>query len=408
MNFLFPEVDIYQICYAFPNNRNSIINRDFVYYSFINVVNVELKIYSTKKKFTILKNVLDNSMICVVRKNFILYNFCKAQQHYWALNKFAYAYKYKKTKYYDNDMDLYMRPLSNYKVNTITTILHNNIKYNFKISDLITIINKSLSNSANFFCEPLPIKNPYTNVRFTNAILYSIYYIIKDSSYLLSFLFHQYFMVDFDLSAFAYQNEAILRDISIHEFVRNATYTQKKNHTENMLQKYRNILLLNIQLDYPSVYIIDTFKIYLKTYLLSSYSINPELKLRSEYKLTKELVRFARLNPHYGSYELQLGEACRSYNNRVITHTPPVTPRNLSSDRIYAEISDADSSISSNETASASSDTAWTATSEETVETTATGWTTVETTDSDNVYYQHLMRFREVLNEIDNSSIAII
>ena len=412
INFLFPDVDRYQLCYAFPNNRNSIINRDFIYYSFINVVNIELVNYSTKRKFTILQNVLDNSMICLVRKNFILYNFCKAQRHYWALNKFAYACKYKKTKIYDNDVDLYMRPLSNYKPHIIITILHDNIKYVFKISDLITIINKSLSNSTNFFCEPQYIKNPYTNVRFTNAILYSIYYFIKDSSYLVSILFHQYFMTGFDLSAFAYQNESLLRDISIHEFIRNGTYMQRKVYTENMLHKYKDVLLLNIQLGFPSVYVIDAFKKYLKDYLFSMYSLNPELKLRAEYKLTRQLVRFARLNPYYGIRHNNLDASCTLFNNHVNTHTPPITPRGHSARTqtlrvIPDEISDAETSNSEPEV-SDSSDTVWTAMSDDEADSTNETSGTLRTVISDSVYYEHLMRFREVLNEIDNSSIAII
>ena len=66
-------------------------------------------------------------------------------------------------------------------------------QYVFRLSNLLTIIKMSLSNSVEFFSEPNYIKNPYTNVKFTDAQLYTIYFKLRESSFVMPTLFHLYF-----------------------------------------------------------------------------------------------------------------------------------------------------------------------------------------------------------------------
>jgi hypothetical protein len=391
LKIFFPEIDIYQMSFAFSRDQNNIINRDFIYYSFINVITSELFFYSVKKKYAILQSVLDNVLIDKIHLEHILTQFSKAQKYYLRLNNLVYAYRYKRSSVYDTDCDLYMNPLCNFNSSILITIFHDNIKYRFKLSDIISIISQSLSNTNEFFSIPLPIKNPYTNVPFTKSILYTIYFKLKESSYIMPVLFHQFFITEFDLKLFGYYNEGLIRDIAIEKFVRNATCSQKIIYIERLIYKYRHSLAINIHNAFPEVYLVNTFNSYLKDYLYSVYSLNPELKRFSDLKLTLRLKRFTRLNPNYGKREIMLGSSSTSFNSYINTYTPPPTPRNIISENnhsVRVGFTSVTSSITMSESGS---------------EYSATDMEMEPDNSIHNDYFQHVMRLRSVLNELDTS-----
>ena len=111
--------------------------------------------------------------------------FSKAQRGYYAFCRLARMYKMKKALRYNMHTDLCMTPLSSLKSSIKLDIYDDKLKtiYCFRLSDLINIINTSLSNSPEFFAEPLPIKNPYTNMNFTYAQLYTIYFKLRSQRY---------------------------------------------------------------------------------------------------------------------------------------------------------------------------------------------------------------------------------
>lgn len=107
------------------------------------------KQYNIKKKYIFLKQTLDNIFIENDIKFFFMDNIQKIQKIYFALNKFAFHYKFKKSKIIVNE-DLYLNPIADNSKNTIC-IFQDNSRYKFILSDLINIINTSLSNSSYFF-----------------------------------------------------------------------------------------------------------------------------------------------------------------------------------------------------------------------------------------------------------------
>jgi hypothetical protein len=137
------------------------------------------KQYNIKKKYIFLKQTLDNIFIENDIKFFFMDNIQKIQKIYFALNKFAFHYKFKKSKIIVNE-DLYLNPIDNNSKNIIC-IFQDNSRYKFILSDLINIINNSLSNSSYFFSEPLPCRNPFNNIPFNKSTLYNIYFSIKNS-----------------------------------------------------------------------------------------------------------------------------------------------------------------------------------------------------------------------------------
>ena len=89
--------------------------------------------------------------------------FCKIQKTYNILNRFVFNYKYKKAKVVTNT-DMFLNTLHINDKNVIC-IFQDNSKYLFNINDLVKISYSSLTNAYMFFSEPLPIKNPYNNLK---------------------------------------------------------------------------------------------------------------------------------------------------------------------------------------------------------------------------------------------------
>jgi hypothetical protein len=142
--------------YPFPN-LDSI--QKIIYFMF-----VYKKEHSLKIKFKYLDDQINNIFLTEEQKDDFINIFCKIQKTYFALARFAYIYKYKKAKIIV-DFDLCLNPIDINNKNSIC-LLQEKYKYCFRINDLINIIDTALSNSPNFFSDPLISKNPYNNVPF--------------------------------------------------------------------------------------------------------------------------------------------------------------------------------------------------------------------------------------------------
>ena len=155
------------------NNNGSSSNLDKTDITLVNVFlnNFILsKDYSIKQKYKFIKQTLENIFIESDIKYFFMDKIQKIQKIYFALNKFSFYYKLKKSKVIVNH-DLYLNPIDNEK-NSICIFQDNGI-YKFILSDLVNIINNSLSNSSFFFSEPLPCRNPYNNIPFNKSTLFN-------------------------------------------------------------------------------------------------------------------------------------------------------------------------------------------------------------------------------------------
>ena len=133
----------------------------------------------------------------------------------------------------------------------LITILEKNVIYKFRISDLINIINKSLSHSLDFFADPQTIKNPYTNLPFSICNLYNIYFKIKNSNYNLPILFHQFFVSNFEIVHFKNNNESLIRDKTIHYFLNKSTLNEKYIYILKMFYTHYKSVLFEIDILFP-------------------------------------------------------------------------------------------------------------------------------------------------------------
>ena len=278
----------------------------------IQVVNSILNNYvlinncTIKYKFYFINQFLNNIFVEKETKNFFLECIQKIQKIYWVLNKFAFLYKYKKAKMIVKE-DLYLNPID-LNAKNIICILQDNSKYLFILSDLVNIINMSLSNASYFFSEPLSCRNPYNNSPFNKSTLYNIYFKVMDYNYVIPELLHLFFLSNFNLSLFKENNEYFLRDYSINEYV--------KSKDTNILYKDIMVMLntsiigfgkrIRVDVDFPRKKLVDIMRPYLLLQLLSKYSLNPEKQFKSIHLLKKKLVRFYNYNSKFGRKKIDL------------------------------------------------------------------------------------------------------
>lgn len=228
---------------------------------------------------------------------------CLIQRRYWALSRLAriFKYKYCMVKYpVAISSDLYMTDISPVMKNVVT-IQQNGQQYYFTIRDLINIINKNLSNSDSFFPKPLPIKNPYNNIRFTSSQLYNIYFAIRESSYVMPELLQGYFKCGFDIEQFCITYESIMRIISIRSYVYNSHYDVLYPYAI-ILCYYHNLWIYdNIHDDFPKDVLVKIFRPFIYLYLMGNYGIQDTLVVDdANVKLKSKLRAFSDYNPNFG------------------------------------------------------------------------------------------------------------
>ena len=256
-------------------------------------------------KFNLLKYVILKSYFCnnlIKKTNFNI--FCDSQKIYKIFCFLARRYKIKHAiRSENNNNDLYYNDISNFSNTSLINIYidESRIIYTIRISDMIQIINTSLTYAPDFFAEPYKIKNPWTNVEFTHTELYNIYFNIKYSNFIMPQFFHQFYLNEFNLVEFSYKNEVLLREEAIKKFVTNATFYQKYKYIYNMLIEFnKNNSIIKIDADFPTKKIVEVFSYLLNDYLIYEYSFISSLKQVSKQYVKHELKKFKLNNPMFG------------------------------------------------------------------------------------------------------------
>ena len=192
-----------------------------------------------------------------------------------------------------------MNPIDVTKKNHIT-ILQNGKRYFFSCGDIINIINTALSNAPDFFVDPLISKNPYNNIPFNKSTLYNIYFFIKKSNHIMPVLIQNYFLSNFNIHVFVKENESIIRDIAIHNYVFKTSHTLLHNSVFNMIKKYDKKKIISINRDFPSDMLVEIMRPYLYLYYINKYSFMKNKIESSYYELRYKLQQFIKFNPKFG------------------------------------------------------------------------------------------------------------
>jgi len=280
-------------------------------YSFKYFFYIFITVSHNESKFKFLENTLKNMFLDEIIKEKVFDIFTKVQKTYHAFSRLAQIYKFKKSEMQINH-DLYLNPITSQRY---ITILQNGKKYMFTATDLINVINTALSNAPHFFVEPLIAKNPYNNIPFDKSTLYNIYFFLKTTNYKMPVLIEKYFLADFDITLFYFENEAIIRDIAINNFVFKSDIKILYPSVINMIHKYdtRNKLIINE--DFPKDKLVDIMRPYLYLYYITKYSFMVNKKENAYAELTYKFKQFIKFNPKFGRKNIMFN----SFTKKTIT-----------------------------------------------------------------------------------------
>ena len=203
----------------------ALINDIFIMEKYSEKYNTNIKAYA---KLGSLNNIMNNIFYKKELKDQLLNIYSNAQKYYYAFTKLARIYKLNKYPVVVKD-DLTLNPLNVEDKNTFILIENKSI-YLFNLNELISIIETAIGHAPNFFTSPLIPLNPYNNQPFTNSTLYNIYFKMKESTRLMSTMFHFFFLENFILDNFSEKHEYYIREKAINNYVFNSPYTLLYNN----------------------------------------------------------------------------------------------------------------------------------------------------------------------------------
>ena len=268
---------------------------------------ITLQFYNSKSKMKEFGSfIINNVFMKDCDKEAFCDLFFKSQFYYYKLNNLVRKYKYRESKIkIVNDKDLLMCEMSDYKDNIKTIINDSGIFYLFKISDLINIINKSLSNSPSYyFFEPKELKNPYNNNKFSLSNLYNIYFAIKSSTYTMPIIYQLYFDYNFDFKRLLVEGECIMKDVIIDNKIKSLDKNDLIRYIKDMLydQHFFGPIIksIDIHAKFPPDVLINVMKPFYVKYTYSKYSINNAKKTYYADMVKRKMIAFIKKNPMFG------------------------------------------------------------------------------------------------------------
>ena len=258
-------------------------------------------IYTTvSTKYAFLKKNI-NTFMTTINNEFINL-FKDVQKHYFAFARFANIWKHKRSPV-QIEHDLYMTPLErNHR--SVFSLLQQGKIYLFTTANLVNSICTSLSNAPNFFVEPLVMKNPYNNIPFNKSDLYNIYFFLKHSPIIMPMLFHNYFLVDFDLRKFRDENENVIKNMAFKSHIRNTASSSLYCSCIQMLKKYQKNIV--IHKDFPKDQLVSILRPYLLLYYITQYSAEEYRVIDAETQLNHKLKKLYQTNPAFGRKIIKL------------------------------------------------------------------------------------------------------
>ena len=242
---------------------------------------------SSKNPKSFLFYILNNSFISKPIKELIMKIYYKAATINNCLLRFINRWRFKRLP----SCNLFDLSFSAFDSNRIELILFSK-KYTFQPHELKHLIQSSLLHTENYMIvDPVPIKNPYTGIPFSNTTLYLIYLHLKR----VHPLFFYYMKSNFKLTKFLLNYEGLLRNHLIEKTV--IEYSDEKLQIigKKMLEELTIFNLITC--NYDPIVTIDkikpnSLKSLVLQYYNSLFSLNPYQR-EIEYKsLVSQLIIF--------------------------------------------------------------------------------------------------------------------
>lgn len=167
------------------------------------------------------------------------------------------------------------------------------------------IVENSICDNEYMFASPKPVKNPFNNLPFTKANLYTMYLgIDKMSVTKIPIIFYKYFLTEFNLKKFYEQNHALIRDKGIQDYLKNSETDELYEDVFDMLDYVnsysRKRIHFDISDDCCKCCIVKIMKPYLNLYLTHKHSLNKYEIKQSFYELRYKLFKLFDHNPAFG------------------------------------------------------------------------------------------------------------
>ena len=285
--------------YNFSHSLNAIEHG--MLYTYINSVTM----CESKRKYLYIKynriiENLDNNHLTHETKTIFLNMIYDSQRAYHGFIRFANLYKNKSrrpivtTSLCGDDLDE--------NKSSVISLHHEGNKYLFSIYELKNMIVKNLSNSSDFFPEPLPTKNPYNNIELLPSDIYNIYFHMVWKHMIIPPIISGYYKAELDLLDFEFENEAIIRDVSIKNRLNSSHISELYPDVTEMLEYYNDTRFKELYIDsaFPRNKLISIMKPYLGLFYDYKYSYLRSKRDRSNKILGDKLKAFINFNPDFG------------------------------------------------------------------------------------------------------------
>lgn len=254
-------------------------------------------------KYEILQTILNNRFLSKKQKDEYFTLFSMGQKISMAFGRLAFMRKYNKAKI-GNTTDMMMNEIKKGD-RGVVEVYQQGAVYLFRTSEVNKIVENSICDSEYMFAKPKPVKNPFNNIPFTKANLYTMYFGIEKMSVIkLPIIFYKYFLADFNLETFYKENQVMLRDKGIREYVENTEIDELYDDIFEMLDYTevfaRRKVNLDISKECCKCVIVKIMKPYLMLYFKHKNSLNKYESKESLYSLRRKLFELVEFNPHFG------------------------------------------------------------------------------------------------------------
>jgi hypothetical protein len=317
--------------YEIQHHKESIIKECNINrcYADIPLIETICMMYKTDKLRTY-TYVDKNPFIHLCMQKIILNILCSAIKKKNILTSFFIRYIRKRRASYVTT-DLSLNPLSDANLAYLIDIMHDYKKYTFKLFDLANIIFNSLTNADDhLFSIPLAIKNPYTNIKFSNENLYIIYFCMQKRGLFIHPLFTLFMKEEFNLALFSLKHEGLIKEYIIDNTIKK--YTDIKA-CEELRIMFHDLTIYNIitmvyepiflRIDLIPSSILITFKPLLYHFHHSLYSMNSYYRQVEYNNLIKKLIAFRNENPFFSlTHTITVPITKVIYNHIIIPRRP--------------------------------------------------------------------------------------
>lgn len=254
-------------------------------------------------KYENLQKVRNNVFLTSVHRDNYAHLFSLSQKTYLAFSRLAFIWKYKRAVR-GNTMDMMMNDICPEERGVVEVYQHGSV-YLFRTQEINRIVENSVCETEYMFASPKAVKNPFNNLPFSKANLYTMYFgIEKMFVSKLPVIFYNYFRADFNLHTFYQQNHALIREKGIQDYLKNSETDDLYDDVFNMLEYVKSYsgrrFNLDISEDCCKCCIVKIMKPYLKLYLTHRHSLDKYVSRQSFYELRHKLFKLLEYNPAFG------------------------------------------------------------------------------------------------------------